>query len=255
MKSTLFKTMSILLVATLLFPSPLFAKNKNNETNTKKQTKSRNFIAFDDAAYHTSPDKRIGAKIIVDTNSVGPSIAAMTHLTYLPGAHVQSHRHVYVTEILYVLEGNLTVRIGTETRILGKDSTAFVPPKTFHELMNDSADVVKFLQYYSPSGAEEEYRNWTNPKTAETKAMVEEIEKKNEKKNASPEVVQGPAPLTVPGSPTKVTLDEVKIETSTAPDAAEKKTENQAKKEELNLPGRNSRIKELLLNLKPENKK
>ena len=67
---------------------------------------------------------------MVDTNLVGPSIAAMTHLTYLPGAHVLSHRHVYVTEIIYVLEGNLTVRIGSETKILGKDSTAFVPPKT-----------------------------------------------------------------------------------------------------------------------------
>lgn len=254
MKSTLFKTLNILLAASLLLSSPLFAKNKNKENNTKQQTKSRNFIAFDDAAYHTSPDKRIGAKIVVDTNSVGPSIAAMTHLTYLPGAHVQSHRHVYVTEILYVLEGNLTVRIGTETRVLGKDSTAFVPPKTFHELMNDSADVVKFLQYYSPSGAEEEYRNWTNPKTAETQGMVEEIEKRNEKKNAPPEVVQGPAPLTVPGSPTTVKLDEVKIN----PTATEETANNNkapTKAEELNFPGRNSRIKELLLNLKPKNKK
>ena len=232
MKSTLIKKLILVLFITLFVYSPAFAKNKNKQS-TEEQPKSRNFIAFDDAVYNTSPDKRIGAKILVDTNMVGPSIAAMTHLTYLPGAHVPSHRHVYVTEIIYVLEGNLTVRIGTETKILGKDTTAFVPPKTFHELMNDSADVVKFLQYYSPSGAEEEYRNWENPKTAEAKAQAEEIEKQIEQKNKGPEEVNGPAPLTVPGSPTSVKLGDVKIETE---DESPKK-------------------KELLLNLKPSNEK
>ncbi len=234
MKSTFIKKISLVLAATLLLSSPIFAKGNNKESNKNtEQTKSRNFISFDDAAYNTSPDKRIGAKILVDTNIVGPSIAAMTHLTYLPGAHVESHRHVYVTEIIYVLEGNLTVRIGTETKILSKDSTAFVPPKTFHELMNDSADVVKFLQYYSPSGAEEEYRNWENPKTAEAKAMAEELAKKEELKNKGPEEIQGPAPLTVPGSPTSVKLGEVKMESE---DEGSKK-------------------KELLLNLKPTTEK
>ncbi len=231
MKSTLIKNINYILITSLLLSSPLFAKNNNKQT--EEEPKSRNFIAFDDAVYNTSPDKRIGAKILVDTNRVGPSIAAMTHLTYLPGAHVPSHRHVYVTEIIYVLEGNLTVRIGTETKILAKDSTAFVPPKTFHELMNDSADVVKFLQYYSPSGAEEEYRNWENPKTAEAKAQAEEIEKQIEQKNKGPEEIQGPAPLTVPGSPTSVKLGDVKIESE----------EESSKK------------KELLLNLKPNTEK
>ena len=232
MKSTLVNKINIFLAAALLLCSPVLAKG-NNKESTKEQPKSRNFIAFDDAVYNTSPDKRIGAKILVDTNIVGPSIAAMTHLTYLPGAHVESHRHVYVTEIIYVLEGNLKVRIGTETKILGKDSTAFVPPKTFHELMNDSADVVKFLQYYSPSGAEEEYRNWENPKTAEAKAQAEEIAKQVEAKNKEPEEIKGPAPLTVPGSPTTVKLGEVKIEQE---DESSKK-------------------KELLLNLKPSTEK
>lgn len=226
MKSTFVNKLCLILAAALLLSSPLFAKNKNKEKK-EEQPKSHNFIAFDDAVYNTSPDKRIGAKILVDTNLVGPSIAAMTHLTYLPGAHVLSHRHVYVTEIIYVLEGNLTVRIGSETKILGKDSTAFVPPKTFHELMNDSLDVVKFLQYYSPSGAEEEYRNWENPKTAEAEARAKEIEKQTELKNKGPEEIKGPAPLAVPGSPTSVKLGEVKI----AQDNKEEDSDDSSKKE------------------------
>lgn len=256
MKKTFNKRISIFLAVALLMASPVFALDisvKNKKEEEKVPAKSRNFIAFEDAVYNTSPDKRIGAKIIVDTNSVGPSIAAMTHLTYLPGAHVPSHRHVYVTEILYILEGNLTVRIATETKILGPDSTAFIPPKTFHELTNDSADVVKFLQYYSPSGAEEEYRNWENPRTlaakeAANKAQAEaEAEKKRQEELAKgPEIIECPEPLTVPGSPTKVTLGTVKIEEdkNNSSEVSDKKEEKRGF----------SYAREILLNLKSKSK-
>lgn len=175
---------------------------------------STNFIAFDDAEYHTSPDKRIGAKILVDPAKVGPSIAAMTHLTYLPGANIGSHRHVYVTEILYILEGNLTLRIGEEIKILGPNSTAYIPAKAFHEYLNDSTDVVKFLQYYSPSGPEEEYRNWTKP-AVEAAVVKAAAVKKEESAN-----VVSPALPPVPGSPSSVVLGTVVDQT-----ASEAKTE------------------------------
>lgn len=266
MKSKQNKRVSIFLAAALLMASPIFALDlfgKNKKKEETEPAKSRNFISFDDATYNTSPDKRIGAKIIVDTNSVGPSIAALTHLTYLPGAHVPSHRHVYVTEILYVLEGNLTVRIATETKVLGPNATAFIPPKTFHELMNDSLDVVKFLQYYSPSGAEEEYRNWENPKTvaakeaaAKAEAAAEAEKKRQEEIAKGPQEIEGPAPLTVPGSPTNVTLGTVKIEEDTTekPEVAEEAEEaKEAEKVEEKSSVRSEsskKIKEILLNLK-----
>ncbi len=156
---------------------------------------SANFFAFDDADYHTSPDKRIGAKILVDPSKVGPSISSMVHLTYLPGAHVGSHRHVYVTEIIYVLEGNLTLRIGEEVKVLGPNSTAYIPAKSFHEYLNDSTDVVKFLQHYSPSGPEEEYRNWSKPQDTVSSTSAD-LGKKKE-----PEHIVAPAMPPVPGSP------------------------------------------------------
>ena len=239
----------------LLMASPVLALELSKKDSKKEETiqaKSRNFIAFEDAVYNTSPDKRIGAKIMVDTNSVGPSMAAMVHLTYLPGAHVPSHRHVYVTEILYILEGNLTVRIATETKILGKDSAVYIPPKTFHELMNDSADVVKFLQYYSPSGAEEEYRNWENPQTLaakeaeeKAKAEAEEERKRQEELAKGPKIIEGPAPLPVPGSPTRVRLGTVKMEENEERvEQTDKEPAPQEDKHNL------TKIKEILLNLK-----
>jgi len=171
-----------------------------------KTASSNHFFAFEDAAYHTSPDKRIGAKILADPAKVGPSMSSLVHLTYLPGAHITSHRHVYVTEIIYVLEGNLTLRIGEEVKVLGPNSTAHIPAKSFHEYLNDSTDVVKFLQYYSPSGPEEEYRNWEKPAaTSVAPAPSDESAKKPAaKKDEGPAHVIAPTLPPVPGSPKPV---------------------------------------------------
>ncbi|HMM61606.1 MAG TPA: hypothetical protein PKC25_15915, partial [Candidatus Rifleibacterium sp.] len=61
--------------------------------------------------------------------------------------------------------------------------------------------MVKFLQYYSPSGPEEEYRNWTKPADDAAAAAKVAPAKKEESKH----VIAPPLP-TVPGSPTGVTL-------------------------------------------------
>jgi len=63
---------------------------------------SHRFFSFEDAPYMTSPDMRIGAKMLIDPARVGPSLASMQHLTYLPQAHVKSHRHVFGIEVLYL---------------------------------------------------------------------------------------------------------------------------------------------------------
>lgn len=196
----------------------------------KKATKavSANFFAFDDADYHTSPDKRIGAKILVDPAKVGPSISSMIHLTYLPGAHIGSHRHVYVTEVIYVLEGNLTLRIADEIKILGPNSTAYIPAKSFHEYLNDSTDVVKFLQYYSPSGPEEEYRNWSKPSESAASASASLAPAKP----AATEHIIAPTMPPVPGSPgTKLgTVSESADKPATVPVVAPKASEKTADK-------------------------
>jgi len=191
---------SILIAVMLTCPAISFSAEKA----AGKTASSNLFFAFEDAAYHTSPDKRIGAKIIADPAKVGPSMSSLVHLTYLPGAHITSHRHVYVTEVIYVLEGNLTLRIGDEIKILGPNSTAYIPAKSFHEYLNDSTDVVKFLQYYSPSGPEEEYRNWEKP-GATPPAQPDSAKKEaSATKSEGPAHVIAPALPPVPGSPKPV---------------------------------------------------
>ncbi|OQA04821.1 MAG: Cupin domain protein [bacterium ADurb.Bin374] len=150
------------LLVTVSAPSA-HAKDKKKKAAEAAAPSSHRFFAFDDAPYYTSPDKRIGVKMLIDSAKVGPTLTALQHLTMLPTAAIKSHRHVYVTEAVYVLKGNLTLRIEKEVKVMGPNSVAYIPPQTFHEYLNDSGDVVEFLQYYSPSGPEEEYRNWERP--------------------------------------------------------------------------------------------
>jgi putative monooxygenase len=182
----------ILLFGTMSIP----ASAKNTKKPAKPQPQSRRFFAFDEAPYFTSKDKRIGAKLLIDSTKVGPTLAAMQNLTYLPGAHVPSHRHVYVTEIIYVLKGNLTLRIDQETKVMGPDSTAYIPPQTFHEYANKSQDICQFLQFYAPSGPEEEYRNWDTPGAAAPVAAIHQA--------TGPQVISAPPNPEVPGSPRPV---------------------------------------------------
>ena len=150
-------------IALLVHPADLAAKSQKKKSQPEVKAESHNFFDFQDASYRTSPDKRVGAKILIDSTKVGPTLVSMQHLTFLPTAHIKSHRHVYVTEVVYVLKGNLVLRIGNQIKVMGPDTTAYIPPQTFHEYRNDSSDVCQFLQFFSPSGPEEEYRNWETP--------------------------------------------------------------------------------------------
>lgn len=182
-----------MLLAFSLLGTSSFANKKNVANKDKANITPKYFVGFDEAEYHTSPDRRIGAKMLVDSTNIGPSIAALTHLTYLPGAHVPTHRHTYSTEVLYVLSGALTVRIGTETQIVGENGSVYIPSGAYHEYFNDTTDVVKFLQFYAPSAPEEEYRKWEKPNAEKPAKKVEEP--------VVIEQITSPSMPLVPGSP------------------------------------------------------
>lgn len=187
------KFLYILLALSITLTSSAFASKKGSNTKDKANNPApKYFVGFDEAEYHTSPDKRIGAKMLVDSANIGPTIAALTHLTYLPGAHVPTHRHNYSTEVLYVLSGALTVRIGDETQVIRENGSVYIPAGAYHEYMNETTDIVKFLQFYSPSAPEEEYRKWDKPN-----APVVQEPKKEQKL----EHITTPSMPIVPGSP------------------------------------------------------
>ncbi len=64
----------------------------------------------------------------------------------LPHIH---HRH---DEAFYVLDGELTVRIGTQTITAPRGSFVFVPHGTVHQPSNPNAQPARFLLIFSPGG-------------------------------------------------------------------------------------------------------
>jgi quercetin dioxygenase-like cupin family protein len=67
-----------------------------------------------------------------------------------PPAHVHERLH----DMFYVLEGELTVRLGDRSERLGAGTFVCVPPGVVHTFSNDSDQPVRFLNFNTPAGWE-----------------------------------------------------------------------------------------------------
>ena len=70
------------------------------------------------------------------------------------GAGPPLHRHREHIDSFYVLEGTLTLRLGTETRELGEGGYALVPPGVAHTFANPSEAPARYLNLMLPGGFE-----------------------------------------------------------------------------------------------------
>jgi mannose-6-phosphate isomerase-like protein (cupin superfamily) len=64
------------------------------------------------------------------------------------------HRHAQMTDIFYVLEGELTFDLGDEQRTVGVGSFVLVPPGVVHTFSNRGSVPARFLNVYQPAGNE-----------------------------------------------------------------------------------------------------
>lgn len=64
-----------------------------------------------------------------------------------PGGAVPPHTHAQEEEGYYVLEGELALTIGADTRVLAAGDFGHVPPRTVHGYANRSAAPVRFLAW------------------------------------------------------------------------------------------------------------
>jgi quercetin dioxygenase-like cupin family protein len=69
------------------------------------------------------------------------------------------HVHRETADMFFVLEGELTLRLGDETSALGPGSFVLVPPGTVHTFWNPSDRPVRFLSLMSPGGFEQYFRD------------------------------------------------------------------------------------------------
>ena len=81
---------------------------------------------------------------------------SITDSTVPPGfPGVVRHRHARMTDIFYVLEGELAIELEGEWRVLGPGSFALVPPGVVHTFANRGSVPARVLNIQQPAGLEQ----------------------------------------------------------------------------------------------------
>jgi quercetin dioxygenase-like cupin family protein len=68
------------------------------------------------------------------------------------------HYHVRTTELIYVLEGSLSLELGEQAGTLEPGGMALVPPRTVHRFWTPAGDGARFLVQFAPAGMEAYFR-------------------------------------------------------------------------------------------------
>jgi quercetin dioxygenase-like cupin family protein len=84
----------------------------------------------------------------VGLRAVGGEQVLLCHVTYEAGTTVRRHAHDSSEQVMWIVEGDLTMTVGDETRSLGAGDTVVVNRGVEHEL--HSAGGVTFLEAMSP---------------------------------------------------------------------------------------------------------
>lgn len=74
-------------------------------------------------------------------------------LIFPPGSQLPNHLHRKFDEAIYVLEGELAIRIGDRTDSAQAGSFAFIPRNTIHAIDNKGTSSAKVLLWESPAPA------------------------------------------------------------------------------------------------------
>lgn len=96
-----------------------------------------------------------GTVVKVPDERTNGSVAIVEH-TLAPGLlGAPPHRHTREDETSYILEGQLTVQIGTDVVIAGPGEIVVKPRGIFHTFWNAGHQPVRFLEVISPGGFED----------------------------------------------------------------------------------------------------
>lgn len=122
--------------------------------------------AMADAVIHGPGEGELhpaGGDSVIAIKATGAETAGtffMSETTIDPGFQgPPPHRHEHLHDMFYVLEGELTVRVGDETHQLPRGTFVCVPPGVTHTFSNASEEPVRFLNFNTPAGWENYMRD------------------------------------------------------------------------------------------------
>jgi quercetin dioxygenase-like cupin family protein len=84
----------------------------------------------------------------VHIHAIGGEQVLMCHVTYEPGTTVPRHAHEDTEQLMVIVEGDVTMTIGDETKTLGPGDVAVVNRGVEHELYSEGGLV--FIEALAP---------------------------------------------------------------------------------------------------------
>jgi quercetin dioxygenase-like cupin family protein len=84
----------------------------------------------------------------VELRAVGGEQVMLCHVTYQPGTTVAHHAHATAEQVMWIVEGSLTMTVGGETKELAPGDLVVINRGVAHEL--HSAEGVTFVEALAP---------------------------------------------------------------------------------------------------------
>lgn len=84
----------------------------------------------------------------VNITAIGGEQVLMCRVTYSPGAVIPEHNHPESEQLMYVMEGDVTVTVAGETQTLGPGDLAVINRGLDHDL--STVDGCTFIEALSP---------------------------------------------------------------------------------------------------------
>ena len=81
-------------------------------------------------------------------HAIGGEQVLLCHVTYEPGTTVKRHSHETAEQVMWIIEGSVTMTVGDETRELGAGDVAVVNPGIEHELHSEKG--LTFIEALAP---------------------------------------------------------------------------------------------------------
>ena len=91
----------------------------------------------------------------------------------MAGGGIPVHRHLYMNEAFYILEGQGTVTLNDVSHSFQKGATVFIPKNTWHGFANPDEDLL-LLWITAPAGLDGFFRETCSPPGMPTKQFTRE---------------------------------------------------------------------------------
>ncbi len=112
-----------------------------------------------DAPIYAVQDGRLLAQILLDGEDRGVRSGALTVLTAHDGAARPPHEHGETAELIFVLEGSVSMTLGDSRVTLGPRTALWIPGGTHHSVKVDPGQgPMRAVQVYLPGGPEQRFK-------------------------------------------------------------------------------------------------